>query len=113
MARASVSAPRALSGDELKALLWMHAALVAAEAGMTFEPGCEFNLRNEIAAAVPKIIGGSPLGWEQEVRDAVYNTEKLVRGMVREAQTQNATTLHEWSLTGALTSLCPLFPFCS
>lgn len=46
------------------------------------------------------------------VEQARTNLERLLDTMAAEARAQNATELHEWSLTGALGRLCPLFPFC-
>ena len=94
--------------------MWILAQAVASSSGFKFEPGCEQNLRSAIARG----LGANNVEIEtynSRIGEASANVEQLVREMIRIASAQDpgARVLHEWSLSGALSKLCPgLWPIC-
>jgi hypothetical protein len=89
--------------------LWAAAESHARSLGFEFEQGCEQNFRRLARESFERLGTGLSPASAADVR---VNTERLVTAMVIEARAQHADTLHEWTLSGALGKLCPLYPFC-
>lgn len=89
--------------------LWTIAKGYAGSFGFVFEDGCETNFRQLARASFVRVVNERGSVVTADIRT---NTEALVGAMIAEARAQGATTLHEWTLSGALAKLCPLYPFC-
>jgi hypothetical protein len=81
-----------------------------ASTGLGIDPGCAANLEQLVRRGARQL--DDTRAPPQLVDQAAANLERLIDVMAVVAQEQNATTLHEWSLEGAMARLCPLFPFC-
>jgi hypothetical protein len=92
-----------------EAALWTVARQYAGTFGFAFEQGCELDFRRLARASFVRVAARPGPLVDADVR---ANTETLVAAMIDEARAQGATTLHEWTLKGALAKVCPLYPFC-
>ena len=75
-------------------------------------PGCEDGLRQLIDQAVINMQAAGLYSNVQKLNEAESNFQKLLAEMTLEAGKQGFNELHEPTLSAALTSVCPLFPFC-
>jgi hypothetical protein len=85
-----------------------HARVVAS--GLGIDPACSERLEQlvSLGAVVLDSTGATP----EVLNQAAANLERLVDTMADIARSQGDQVLHEWWLQGALSRLCPLFPFC-
>ena len=102
-------APSARGPALFEEAVWTIAKQYAGSFGFAFEPGCESELRKLARASFARV---KPAPGPVVSADIRANIETLVTGMIAEARAQGATSLHEWTLSGALAKLCPLYPFC-
>jgi hypothetical protein len=94
--------------------MWVTAQNVASNAGFSFDPACAMNLRGAIARGL-STQNVDIARYNSRIADSNTNVEILVRQMIRTALDADpqARVLHEWTLSGALSQLCPgLWPFC-
>ena len=104
-----MSTPDSGMNDAIVHNLLSVAASYAQSRGYGFEAGCWADLSTFFSHSVATASGAALAALGQE--PPVY---RLVDAMIEEVASHNAsdTMLHEWSLSGALSRICPLFPFC-
>jgi len=86
--------------------LMFRAETLASQKGFPFTPECAKNLRTLLESRT------NLLTTSTEIEQGESNVVRLIDAMIVEAQSHQLTDLHEFTLSGALSKLCPLFPFC-
>ena len=87
--------------------LYSLAGNVARSRGYSFTPDCDHNLQLLLEASAGKLAAND----EASIQQAEQNLVTLIGEMIKELPPGDYQ-LHEWTLSGALSRICPLFPFC-
>jgi hypothetical protein len=96
--------------EDLEARFW--ALAEAQAAGFGFADNCEAMMRQFIAQGVQKLISEGSAGNEFKVHQAEANLSRFIDAMTYTAVRLHLDQLHEQTFGAAITSLCPLWPFC-
>jgi hypothetical protein len=104
-----MSAPDSGMHDVIVQNLLNMAASYAQSRGYGFEAACWADLTTFFSRSVAGASGPALAAFEN---DPPVHT--LVDAMIEEVASHSPgdTMLHEWGLSGALSRICPLFPFC-
>lgn len=103
----SASMPQS-SGEPLKSRL----EAVMQSCQLPIAPGCKQNLVQLIRNAEKRVWGESFAIDRAKLREAETNFRRLLTEMIRQAGVLGFNELHEQTLNNALSSLCPICPFC-
>lgn len=87
--------------------LWSHAQTEVTRLGRAFAPQCEQLVRGLVTGAA-----GALRAQPERLTDAEANLTRLIDEMGMEASLRGDADLHEASFVGAMSHLCPLWPFC-
>ena len=96
--------------DNLEARFW--ALAQTQTSGFGFAPDCEAMTRQLISQGMQKLVAQGFAANEYKIHEAEANLSRFINAMTHEALRLGLSKLHEPTFNAAMSSLCPLWPFC-